>query len=255
MTVLEKFRLDGKAVLVTGASRGLGRAMAIALAEAGANVALVSRDKKSLAETAAAIEKLGRKAPVIPCDVSKVPEIERACADAQKALGDIEILVNNAGIGIVKPMEKVTPEEWNEVINVNLSSYFFFCQKLLPGWKKLGRGKVINIASIDGIIAEKQLTAYCASKGGVIQLTKSLALEWSPLKINVNALAPGYFLTDINRKQFEDPKLGPAMLARIPLRRWGEPEELGPLAVYMASPASDFMTGETVVIDGGQVIK
>lgn len=255
MSVLDQFKLDGKNALVTGASRGLGRAMAVALAEAGANVALVARSKDDLKETAALVEKTGRKAAVIPCDVTDRAAITRACDEARRELGFIHILVNNAGIGVVKLMEEIDFEEWNRILSVNLSSYFYFCQELAPAWHEKKQGKVINIASIDGLIAESHTSPYCASKGGVIQLTRALAVEWAKSRINVNAIAPGYFRTDINKDALDDPTTGPLMLKRIPFRRWGEPEELGPLAVYLASPASDFMTGEVVVIDGGQVVK
>lgn len=255
MSVLDKFRLDGKKALVTGASRGLGRAMAVALAEAGADVAITARAKDALAETAAQIEKAGRKAFVIPCDVTDRQAITECVAQARKDLGQIDILINNAGIGIVKLMQDITFEEWNQMLSVNLASYFYFAQEVAPEWLERGAGKLINIASIDGLIAESHTSPYCASKGGVIQLTKALAIEWARQQINVNAIAPGYFLTEINESALKDPVTGPLMVKRIPFRRWGEPEELGPLAVYLASPASDFMTGETVVIDGGQVAK
>ena len=255
MSVLDTFKLDGKKALVTGASRGLGRAMAVALAEAGADVALTARSKEALAETAALIEKTGRTAWVIPCDATDRKAITACVADATKAMGRIDILINNAGVGIVQLMQDIDFETWNNIINVNLSSYFYFAQEVAPQWLERGAGKLINIASIDGLIAESHTAPYCASKGGVIQLTKALAVEWAKQRINVNAIAPGYFLTEINESALKDPVTGPLMVKRIPFRRWGEPEELGPLAVYLASPASDFMTGETVVIDGGQVVK
>lgn len=255
MSVLDKFKLDGKNALVTGASRGLGRAMAVALAEAGADVAITARSEDALAQTAALIEKAGRRAFVIPCDVTRREAITECVTRAREDLGQIDILINNAGIGIVKLAQDVEFEEWNRLINVNLSSYFFFAQEVANEFLERGSGKLINIASIDGLIAESHTAPYCASKGGVIQLTKALAVEWAKQQINVNAIAPGYFLTDINEDALKDPVTGPLMVKRIPFRRWGEPEELGPLAVYLASSASDFMTGEVVVIDGGQVIK
>lgn len=255
MSVLETFRLDGNLALVTGSSRGLGRAMAIALAEAGADVALVARTKEALQETAALIEHTGRRAAVLPCDVTSPEEIRMVCADAAAALGPVTILVNNAGTSVVKEAQQVSIEEWRKVMAVNVDSYFYFAQALAPGMIEKGRGKIINIGSIEGIITETLNVPYCTSKAAVLHLTKALAAEWARYSICVNAIAPGYFLTDMTRDALEDPEKGPRMAKRIPFRRFGEAHELGPLVVYLASSASDFVTGETVVIDGGQVIK
>lgn len=253
MGVFDRLRLDGRVAIVTGASRGLGRAMASALAEAGAEVALVARSKPDLEETARAVEALGRRALVLPTDVSVFREVEAMADAVLGALGQIDILVNNSGIALVKPLIEMTPEEWARVVETNLTGTFNCCRVVGPLMVARRRGKVINVASVLGAQGLPGYSAYSASKGGIIALTKALAVEWARYHVQVNAIAPGWFLTPMNAQAFADEKIRDRLLRDVPARRAGEPEELGPLVIYLASGASDFMTGEIVVIDGGQM--
>jgi NAD(P)-dependent dehydrogenase (short-subunit alcohol dehydrogenase family) len=251
-TVFDNFKLDDQVCLVTGASRGLGRAIAVALAQAGADVVLTARNQNALQETAALIEKQGRRSLVVPCDVCKGAEVDAVVQRALATFGHIDVLVNNAGGGEFKPLVDVSEEEWTKWIDLDLHSVFRFCKAVGPGMIERRRGSIINMASMYGLNGATGATAYCASKGGVIQLTRALALEWAEHNIRVNALAPGFIYTAMTSSIFDDPTMGAAFLSHIPLKRVGQPEELGPLVVYLASDASAFMTGSVIVIDGGQ---
>jgi NAD(P)-dependent dehydrogenase (short-subunit alcohol dehydrogenase family) len=250
-TVLNKFKLDGKVCVVTGASRGLGRAMAIALAEAGADVAAVARSKQAIEDTARAIRELGRKAVAVPCDVHDSNSINKMIQDILDEFGQIDVIINNAGGGDMKPILQMTEDEWLRIVNLNLNAMFRICKAVGPHMIERRQGKIINMSSMYGLVGEKNVTAYCASKGAIIQFTRALALEWAEHNITVNALAPGYIYTERTSRVF-DTELGNAFVSRIPLGRIGKADELGPLVVYLASNASDFMTGSVVVIDGGQ---
>lgn len=247
--------LTGKSILVTGAGRGLGRAMALALARAGAGLTLVSRRETDLQETAAQIENEGGRALVVACDVADPAAAETAVSRACEAFGKLDVLVNNAGIGEGGPSLEYSLEQWERLMRVNLTAPFFFAQAAARRMVPQGGGKIINIASMFGLAGEPRLVAYCASKGGLIQMTRALAAEWARYNIQVNAIAPGYFDTDMAAAGITDPKASEAMLRKIPARRFGRPEELGPLAVYLASQGSDYMTGEVLVIDGGQTAR
>ncbi len=252
--VYDKLKLDGKVALVTGGGRGLGRAMAQALAEAGADVVVVSRTVQEIEETADSIRKMGRKALAIPTDILQIQQVEKAVQITLKEFGKIDILVNNSGVAVVKPLLDLTLEEWNQVIQTNLTGVFIVSKTVGRHMAERRQGKVINMASVAGVRGVTTLSAYAASKAGVINLTRCMAAEWVKYNIRVNAIAPGYFYTSMSAPGLDNEKIREAILSKIPLRRVGQPEELGPLVVYLASEASDFMTGETIFIDGGQSI-
>jgi NAD(P)-dependent dehydrogenase (short-subunit alcohol dehydrogenase family) len=252
MNVLQKFRLDGKVCLVTGASRGLGRAMALALAEAGADVAAVARSEKAIEETAAAIKTLERRALAVPCDVHETKSVNAMIDRVVTEFGRLDVVINNAGGGDLKPIIDMTEEEWLRTVDLNVNAMFRICKAVGPHMIKQRSGKIINMSSMYGLVGEKNVVAYCASKGAILQLTRALALEWAEHNITVNALAPGYIYTERTSRVFDNPELGEMFSKRVPLGRIGQPQELGPLVVYLASSASDFMTGSVIVIDGGQ---
>ncbi len=248
---LDALRLDGRAAIVTGASRGLGRAMALALAGAGADVALASRSVPELEETARAIEKLGRRALVVPTDVTVYSQVEALVERAAQTLGRLDIVVNNSGIAAVIPMAEMPPEDFRRTVEVNLVGVFNGCRAAAGRLIAQKSGKIINLASVLGASGLPGYAAYSASKGGVIALTRALAVEWARYNIQVNAMAPGWFVTDMNSQAFDDPKVRERLLRDVPARRTGRLEEIGPLVVYLASSASDYMTGQTVFLDGG----
>lgn len=248
---LDTLRLDGRAAIVTGASRGLGRAMALALAGAGADVTLASRSVAELEETARAIEKLGRRALVVPTDVTVYSQVEALVERAAQTLGRLDIVVNNSGIAAVIPVAEMPPETFRRTVEVNLVGVFNGCRAAAGRLIAQESGKIINLASVLGASGLPGYAAYSASKGGVIALTRALAVEWARYNIQVNAMAPGWFVTDMNSQAFDDPKVRERLLRDVPARRTGRLEEIGPLVVYLASPASDYMTGQTVFLDGG----
>ncbi len=248
-------RLAGRVAVVTGAGRGLGQVAACALAAAGAKVALLGRGREGLEETAALIEGGGGSALVVPADVTSEAELEAAAATVQATWGGCQILVNNAGAAMVRPFLQTDTAALRGLLEVNLigallTARIFGAQLTGGGW-----GRLINMASIAGLIGEPNLAVYSASKGALISLTKALAIEWARYGVTVNALAPGYFRTDLNAAAFDNPEVADRLLKKIPLRRAGEPAELAPLLVYLASEDSAFMTGSVLVIDGGQVAR
>jgi NAD(P)-dependent dehydrogenase (short-subunit alcohol dehydrogenase family) len=247
--------LTGKVAIVTGSGRGLGRAMALALAQAGADIVVTARTKAEIEETAQEIEKKGRKTLVVQADINNPQHVDHLVHQAIERFGKIDIIVNNAGIAIAKPFQEMSLEEWRRTLDTNLASLFLCCQAVGPYMIQQKRGKIINITSIDGAAGKANLVAYCASKGGVIQFTRALAVEWAKFNIQVNAIGPGAFYTKPMSVVLDDEKLGPIRRRKIPIGREGRPEELGPLVVYLASSASDFMTGETIFIDGGELAK
>ena len=250
----QPYSLEGRTAFVTGASRGIGRSIALALARAGAAVACAARALDRVTDAAAEIDSAGGRAWALRLDVTQGAQITAAVKEAEAALGPIDILVNNAGITLDKPTLEVGDDEWERVLTTNLTSMFRCCRAVGPGMIARGRGKIINVGSMYGRLGVSHYAAYCASKAAVDGLTRSLAAEWARHGIQVNCLAPGYMNTDIPRAAMADPKTRERFLSKIPARRLGEPDEAAALAVYLASPASDFMTGQTVYLDGGQTI-
>lgn len=249
--ILGKMSLAGKTAVVTGASRGLGRAMALGLAEAGADLVLVSRGMSGLRKVSREIDRLGRKSLPIGADISNLKDINAMVERAMGEFGRIDILVNNAGTTFRMPSEDFTEEAWDKVIDVNLKGAFFCAQAVGKVMIDQRAGKIINIASLLSVIGVPTAVAYAASKGGISQLTKTLAVEWAKYNINVNAIGPGYFRTDLTKPLQEDENRSARILSRIPLGRWGDPDDLKGVVVFLASSASDYITGQTIYVDGG----
>ena len=249
--ILDKLRLDGKVALVTGASRGLGRAMALGLAEAGADVAVVSRTKEALESVAEEIRALGRRGLVVRADVTDRDEGTDMVRRTMEAFGRIDILVNNAGTSFRAAAEGYPEEAWDRVMAVNLKGVFLCCQAVGRVMIVQRRGKIINIGSLLSEIGVPLTPAYAASKGGVRQLTKALAVEWAQYNIHVNAIGPGYFRTELTDALQKDEERAAWILSRTPMGRWGVPEDLKGPVVFLASDASDFITGQMLYVDGG----
>jgi NAD(P)-dependent dehydrogenase (short-subunit alcohol dehydrogenase family) len=247
------FDLTGKKAFVTGASRGIGQAIAVALARAGADVALVSRSGEGLAQTAAQVAGSGRKGFVIPADVTDQDAVSGAVAAAIEQLGHVDIVVNNAGgSNFVVPFLDLRLRGWDKLLTLNLTSAMYVCHAIGGHLTGRGRGSVINVASVAGLIASPFLSPYGAAKAGLISLTKSLAVEWAGQGVRVNALCPGWTATDLNRNLWEDETGGKSTVATVPMQRWGRAEEMAGPAVFLASDASSYMTGQVLVVDGGQ---
>lgn len=236
---------------MTGAGRGLGRSMAIALASAGADLALVSRTRSELDSLAGEISALGRRAVAITADATDEASVEAAIEEAVSGLGRLDILVNNAGINIRKPVLELPVEDYDRVIATNLRGYFLFARAAGRRLVAQGSGKVINISSIMGSVALPGQAAYASSKGGVEQLTKVMALEWAQSGVQVNAIGPTYFETELTRPLFEDEERHDFIVDRTPMKRWGQPHELAGAVIFLASSASDFITGQSLLVDGG----
>lgn len=247
----EPLPLAGKVAIVTGASRGLGRAMALALAEAGADLALAARSKPELEETARQVEQAGRRAVVVPTDVTSYAEVEALVQRTLVGLGRLDVLVNNSGVARVAPLVEWTPAEWRALVDVNLLGVLNGCRAVAEHLIAQRAGKVINVASMLAAVGLPGYTVYSATKGAVVAFTRTLGVEWARHNIQVNAIAPGWFDTDMSGPAWLDPKISERLLRDVPARRIGQPAEIGPLAVFLASPASDFMTGQTLFLDGG----
>ncbi len=243
--------LNEKVAVISGASRGLGRAMALALGGAGAKLALVSRDRAKLDETAAMAHDLGADAHVFECDVSDESQVRSLERDVIAKFGRADILINNAGIAVRKMAVDYTLDEWNSVIGANLTSVFLMCRSFVPHMRGRGYGRVINISSIMGHVSLPLRSAYSATKSGVLGFTRALALEHATEGISVVAISPGPFATDMTAPLRNSPDQIATFNASVPMARWGEPEEIGKLALFLCSDAAGYITGTDIVIDGG----
>ncbi|WP_190988220.1 SDR family NAD(P)-dependent oxidoreductase [Pseudarthrobacter sulfonivorans] len=245
------FRLDGKKALVTGAARGLGKAIADGLAESGATVYGTSRD----AESARLIsERYGTRA--LPVDITEHAQIARFAEDLMQESGGIDLLVNNAGVNVPKPALELTTEDWDTVFDTNLKGSFFLTTSLARHWIKSGtQGAIVNVASQAGIVGIEERAAYGTSKAGLIHLTKILALEWAPAGIRVNAVAPTFVRTELTASTLSRPDWAAELLSRIPIGRFGEPEDIAGAVAFLLSDAASLITGHTLAIDGGYTIR
>lgn len=250
----ELFDLSGQVALVTGTSRGLGQYFARALAKAGADLILTSRRREDLAPFEEEIRAMGRKAVALELDVRDHASIQRMAAEAEAQVGQIHILVNNAGCNVRKPALDVTWDDWNLILDTNLRGSFFVAQAIARGMIARGYGRIINIGSVTSVFGYAGLAPYGASRGGIKQLTMSLADDWSPHGVTVNCLAPGWFKTAQNRVMYEDPEWVEYLVERIPVKRPGAPNDLDGAVVFLASEASRYVTGQTLLVDGGMSV-
>jgi NAD(P)-dependent dehydrogenase (short-subunit alcohol dehydrogenase family) len=249
---LELFSLEGKNALVTGASRGIGRAVALGFAEAGADVAVAARNEEDLKTLAKEIEGLGRRAVVIPTDVTDRDQIEAMVSTAVEQLGSIQILVNNAGgTRFMSPVVGLRPEGWDKAITLNLSSVFHATQLAAQAMLQSGGGSIIQMASVAGIEGAQTLSYYSAAKGGVRLMSQAIAKELATSNIRVNSIAPGWVATDLNAFAHNDENLRRAIEKSVPMDRFAQPEEIVGAAIFLASDASSYVTGTTLVVDGG----
>ena len=247
------FDLTGRTALVTGASRGIGRAVAVGLARAGADLALSARDEARLEEVRAEVEALGRRAVVLPADVTDAAACARLADDSIAALGHLDVLVNNAGgSSYMGAFTDLRFSGWEKTMRLNVDSIVHLCQAVGRHMLERGSGSVVNVASVAGLGGTPTLAAYGASKAAVISLTKTLALEWGPAGVRVNALCPGWTKTDLNSDLWGDEALAAMMVATTGLKRWAEAEEMVGPTVFLASDASSYLTGQALVVDGGQ---
>ena len=245
------FDLAGQVAIVTGTSRGLGQYFAKALARAGADLVLTSRTRESLVRFEAEIKALGGRAVSLELDVRSQESIEKMAADAEAAFGQIHILVNNAGMNIRKPALEVTWSDWNQILDTNLRGTFFVAQAVARRMIAKGYGRIINIGSVTSVFGYAGLAPYGASRGGVRQMTMSLADDWGKYGVTVNCLAPGWFRTEQNKVMYDDPGWVEYLVERIPIKRPGEPRDLDGAVVFLASEASRYVTGQTLLVDGG----
>jgi NAD(P)-dependent dehydrogenase (short-subunit alcohol dehydrogenase family) len=243
--------LSGKTALITGASKGLGKAMALELSSAGATVALVSRDASKLSEVLAEIKNAGGKAEYFVADVSSEAQVDKLETEISARLGKVQILINNAGINVRKNLTDFTLDEWQSVLNTNLTSVFLMSRRFVPHMRGTGYGRVLCMTSIMSHVSLPQRSAYSASKAAVLGLIRALALELAPEGITVNGISPGPFATEMNLPIINNPELNTQFVANIPVGRWGKVEDIGSLANFLCSDAASFITGTDILIDGG----
>nr|WP_263326635.1 3-oxoacyl-ACP reductase family protein [Neobacillus sp. Marseille-Q6967] len=248
---MKLFNLENKVAIVTGGNRGLGRAMALALAEAGANVVIVGRDEEKNQQVVSEVQEIGRKAISLSTDLRDVDAIGEMVTTVVEKFGRLDVLVNNAGVSHTGRALEVTEKDWDKVMDLNVKSLFFCCQAAAKVMKEQGSGKIINLASVAGAVGDLGISAYTASKSAVINLTRSLALEWVRYGIQVNAIGPAYIETDMNTEELANPKVRGKIVGKTPMQRLGEPEELAGTVILLASDASSYITGQTIFVDGG----
>ena len=253
MSPYDHKKLAGRIALITGASRGLGRSMVLALGEAGASLALVSRNAESLKEVSEEARTLGATSEAFQADVSKEEDVERLREAVIGRFGEVNILINNAGVNIRKPLTEFTTGEWKLVIDTNLTGPFLMCRAFVPHMKGRDYGRIINTTSTMSHVATKNRTAYAASKSGLLGFTKALALELAPEGITVNGISPGWFETELTKPIWSNPEANDNLVSRIPLGRWGDAKDVAKLAVYLCSEEAGYITGTDILIDGGYV--
>jgi 2-deoxy-D-gluconate 3-dehydrogenase len=246
-----RFSLHGRAALVTGGGRGLGRAMALALASAGADVAVAGRTREDLDAVAAEIVHAGRRGIAIPADLADAGQAAAVVDEAVRALGRVDILINNAGISIRRPVLDLTLEEWDAVLNLNLRAAFLCAQRAARDMQARRWGRIISIASLTALLARPRTTVYAVSKAGIAQLTRNLAYELAPYGITANAILPGVIRTALTEPLIGDPRYAAEMLSRIPAGRFGEPDDLAGAVIFLASETTAYVTGHLLVVDGG----
>jgi NAD(P)-dependent dehydrogenase (short-subunit alcohol dehydrogenase family) len=244
-------KLNGRVAVITGASKGLGKAMALSLAAEGARIALVSRSLEQLNEVGRAVKEAGGEARVFQADVSAEDQVRKLEREVAGAFGKIHILINNAGMNLRKPLVDFTLEEWHRVLDTNLTSVFLMCRSFVPHMKGEGYGRIINMASTMSWVSLPGRAAYSASKSALLGVTRALALELAADSVTVNAISPGPFATEMNTALMQNPEVNQQFISKIPLGRWGRVEEIGNLALYLCSEEAGFITGTDILIDGG----
>jgi NAD(P)-dependent dehydrogenase (short-subunit alcohol dehydrogenase family) len=252
MRILDRFRMQDKVAVITGGSRGLGRAMAETLADAGARVVVCSRNAPEVEQVAQELRlSYGQECQGYGCDVTDPTQVKSLIGRVLSEFGQVDVLINNAGINIRRPIEDLTLDEFRQVQDTNVTGTWLMCREVAGHMKARRYGRVINVGSTLSIISIPGRTPYASSKGAVLQLTRTLALEWAPYGITANAILPGPFGTEMNRPLLQDPVAYQEFVSQVPLGRWGEPEEIGGLVLFLASDASSFVTGAGIAIDGG----